>query len=135
MRGLPASGKSTCAKKLVEEGFKRVNKDDLRLMVDNWKYSKKNEKMIDELELSMVDQLLRAGYSVVIDDTNGSQKRVDMIYRLFEVDVMYDFELLVEEMLLTTPVDVCIERDKKRKDSVWENVIKTMWETHFKKLY
>ena len=38
MRGLPGSGKSTYAKKVVEENpnaFKRINRDDLRMMFDN----------------------------------------------------------------------------------------------------
>ena len=47
LRGLIASGKSTYAKQLVEKlGWKRVNKDDLRAMVDNSIWSDKNEKEI-----------------------------------------------------------------------------------------
>ena len=41
LKGLPASGKTTEAKRLViEENFKRVSKDDLRAMIDNSKWSK-----------------------------------------------------------------------------------------------
>lgn len=35
LKGLPASGKSTYAKELVNKGWKRVNKDDLRAMIDD----------------------------------------------------------------------------------------------------
>ena len=45
LKGLPASGKSTYAKELVSKGWKRVNKDDLRSMIDGGKWSKKNEEM------------------------------------------------------------------------------------------
>ena len=44
-KGLPASGKSTWAKQYLDDnpGTKRVNKDDLRAMLDNGKWSKRNE--------------------------------------------------------------------------------------------
>ena len=48
-RGLPASGKSTWAKEqVIASGgrTKRVNKDDLRAMIDNSVWSKQNEKNI-----------------------------------------------------------------------------------------
>src|SRR5207245_9019847 len=48
LKGLPASGKSTYAKELVLKGWKRVNKDDLRAMIDNGKWSHSNEDIIKE---------------------------------------------------------------------------------------
>jgi len=47
LKGLPASGKSTYAKELVAKGnWKRINKDDLRAMLDCSKWSKANEKFV-----------------------------------------------------------------------------------------
>jgi predicted kinase len=46
--GIPASGKTTWAKEQVKNGggkWKRVNKDDLRAMVDCGQFSKSNEKV------------------------------------------------------------------------------------------
>lgn len=45
LKGLPASGKSTWAKNLVlkDSTYKRINKDDLRAMLDASKFSKENE--------------------------------------------------------------------------------------------
>ena len=49
MRGLPASGKTTECKNLLlmhKGSYKRINRDDLRAMIDNGKWSKQNEKYI-----------------------------------------------------------------------------------------
>ena len=37
LQGLPASGKTKYARELQADGWKRVNKDDLRDMIDNGK--------------------------------------------------------------------------------------------------
>ena len=74
MKGLPGSGKSTLAKKMVEEeGFVRVNKDDLRAMLHNGRYSKANEKMVLHLRDFIIIENLRKGYDVVVDDTNFNE--------------------------------------------------------------
>ena len=49
LRGLPASGKSTYAKELADKGWIRVNKDDLRAMLNNSNWSKGNEKRVLKL--------------------------------------------------------------------------------------
>ena len=51
-RGLPASGKSTAARKMLDENpgkYKRINKDDLRAMLDNSHFSRGNEKFVLKL--------------------------------------------------------------------------------------
>ena len=49
LKGLPASGKTTRAKQMVELGVKRVNRDELRLMVDSGVYNKDNERLIRKI--------------------------------------------------------------------------------------
>ena len=56
-RGLPASGKSTWSKEQVAKSngkIKRVNKDDLREMVDAGIWSKDNEQNIIDVRDAMV---------------------------------------------------------------------------------
>ena len=66
-RGLPASGKSTWAKK---QDAVRINKDDLRDMLDNGKWSGKREKLVLDTRDSIMVKALRQGRNVIIDDTN-----------------------------------------------------------------
>ena len=65
-RGLPASGKSTWAKEQVAKGngkVKRVNKDDLRDMIDAGIWSKTNEQLILDARDALVDASTFLHYS------------------------------------------------------------------------
>jgi predicted kinase len=64
LKGLPASGKSTYAKKLAQDGYVRVNKDDLRAMLHAGKWSKINEKQVLATRDQIVRDSLFAGKSV-----------------------------------------------------------------------
>ncbi len=124
--GLPASGKSTWAKAKMAEhpgAYKRVNKDSLREMVDDGKWSQKNETFILGARDYIVAAALNAGKHVIVDDTNLAPKHQDRLRQLakqhgaaFEV---VDFTHV--------GVEECIERDRKRPNYVGEKVIRSMW--------
>lgn len=123
-KGLPASGKSTWAKELLaqEPGkWKRINKDDLRSMLDNGKWSKENEKFVlkirDELILSALDQ----GFHVIVDDTNLHHKHVQQVGELIKGKAELEIKDFTDVSL-----DECIKRDQKRSNYVGEKVIKQM---------
>ena len=46
MKGLPASGKSTYVKSMMNPNLKRVSKDDLRAMLDLGEYNVENEMLV-----------------------------------------------------------------------------------------
>ncbi len=72
-KGLPASGKSTWAKEQVAKRpgeVKRVNKDDLRAMLDGGHWTKNNEKFVENLRDHIILSAIRDGKQVIIDDTN-----------------------------------------------------------------
>lgn len=130
LKGLPSSGKSTEAFRLVkEEGFKRVNKDDLRAMIDGSKWSKENEKQIIESRDLLIIQYLDAGFNVVVDDTNFSQIHTEAL-----IDIAENCDAEFEEKFIDTPVYECIERDAKRGDkSVGSKVILGMYFKYLRK--
>lgn len=126
LKGLPASGKSTYAKELVAKGWKRVNKDDLRAMIDDGKWSKGNEKLIRESEFALVQGYLKNGFNVVVDSTNFGY---DEYWGSISGAEDSDFEV----KFFDTPVMECIERDSKRGDkSVGAKVIMGMYERYLK---
>lgn len=71
LRGVPGCGKSTFAHQWLKEGERRarVNRDDIR-MQHFGKETGVDENMVTQIEHQQVDSLLKAGYSVVVDDTN-----------------------------------------------------------------
>lgn len=79
MKGLPASGKSTEAENLVRQGnWVRLNRDLLRTMLHFDKWSGRNEGHTVDAEKALAKMFLEKGISVIIDDTNLSQKHKDM---------------------------------------------------------
>lgn len=127
-RGLPASGKSTAARKMLDENpgrYKRINKDDLRAMLDNSHFSKGNEKFVLKMRDLLILQALEEGKHVIIDDTNihpkHTQRVADLVKGIAEVEVI-DF--------MHVDVETCIARDLKRTNSVGERVIRRMWKEY-----
>lgn len=131
LKGLPASGKSTWAKEMVDKypgQYKRINKDDLRAMIDNGKWSKENEKFI----LSVRDRLISAALDnvkiAIVDDTNFESKHEEQIKL-----IAASHGCPVEIKVFDTPLEECIERDAKREKPVGEKVIRDMHERYLKK--
>jgi len=126
LKGLPASGKSTYAKELVAQGYKRVNKDELRAMVDDSKWSKEREKLIKVSENALAVGFLRAGFNVVVDDTNfGYEGMWEQIAQTNDAEFEIKF--------FDTPVMECVARDAKRGEkSVGAKVIFGMYDKYLK---
>jgi tRNA uridine 5-carbamoylmethylation protein Kti12 len=122
MQGLPASGKTTKAKELIETygNYVRVNRDLLRKMLHFGKWSGKNEALTILAEKSLVRAFLTNKINVIVDDTNLG-KSVDMWKELAkEMGVKH------EVIKMDTPIEECIERDKNRKETVGFDVIINM---------
>ena len=125
--GLPAAGKTTWAKEYIElnPNTKRVNKDDLRSMLDCGRWSKGNEKLILELRDWIILKTLASGKNIIVDDTNLHPKHEEHIKQLckgYEVEVKH-FDL---------PLQECIKRDLERVDSVGSKVIIDMYDKFIK---
>lgn len=121
LKGIPACGKSTYAKELVTQGWKRVNKDDLRTMIDCGKWSRSNERIINFIEATTVKNLILNGHDVVVDDTNFAWESE---WKDIAETSGADFEV----KFFDVPVMECIERDAKRGEkSVGAKVIMGMW--------
>ena len=123
--GLPASGKSTWAKAKVDKSpnaIKRVNKDELRAMLDNSYHSKGNEKFVLNMQDLIIKSALEEGKHVIVDNTHLAPKHEARIRELIKglaVLEIVDFRHV--------PLETCIERDLKRFNSVGEKVIRDMY--------
>ena len=121
LKGLPASGKSTFAKRLLEteSNWKRVNKDDLRLMIDpNWSQDK--EDFIIKIRDQFILTALGEGFNVVVDDTNFGKHEGhirNLVRGMADVEVTF-FDVALEE---------CVKRDSERSNSVGTKVIQDFY--------
>lgn len=130
LRGLPGSGKSTfavlhCAKFI---NYKRINKDSIREFMGNPPFSQKFERLVLDIQRKAGNYLLDAGFSIIIDDTNFSQKHYNYWNKIAS-ERGIDFTLKEFD----TPLEECIQRDKNREKSVGKTVIMNMYEKYLKK--
>lgn len=127
-KGLPGSGKTTKAKEIVTESegrIKRINKDDLRAMIDSGKHSKERESFILLQRDMMILNALIGGYSVIVDDTNLHTKHLEQITDLVGAR-MPGVRVLLDDSFLLMPLKECILRDALRSNPVGKKVITRM---------
>jgi predicted kinase len=138
LKGLPASGKSTYARMQLEDHpgiYKRVNKDDLRKMLDAGHWNKENEEFVLRLRDDLILKALNAGKSVIVDDTNLHPKHEADIRALvdeynYALDsahgVTLERAVEVEVKMFDTPLEDCVKRDAARAEAVGAKVIRRM---------
>ena len=111
-RGLPASGKTTFARKLQPQVV-RVNRDDLRRMLHGQRlFTQWAEGQVTHAQRAAVEALLRAHADVIVDDTNLRAKTVrewaELAARFHASFEVHDFT--------DVPLDECLRRDAGRPD-------------------
>ena len=130
LRGIPASGKSTYAKKLVIDNpgmYKRINRDDLRNMLDAYHFSKSNEKFVKKTRDFLIQSSLESGKHVIVDDTNISDTnivRIEQLAKEHTSDSGHDVK--IEIKVFDIELSEAIARDKKREKPVGEKVVRKM---------
>jgi predicted kinase len=120
MVGLPASGKSTLAKSLMERDGNtvRINKDLLRTMLHFDKWNGKLEVNTRDAAESIADVMLRNEINVIIDDTNLNPKTLEVWKSIAK-----ERGAKIQYVRMETPLELCLLRDEQREKHVGENVI------------
>jgi predicted kinase len=133
-KGLPASGKSTWAKKYILDrtagDVVRVNKDCLRYMLNADRHKGKTERVVLDARDNLVRLFLGQAKTVIVDDTNFNpihEKRL----RAVADEFLAHFQVID---FTDVPLDECIRRDLKRERTVGEKVIRDMWKQYLRPL-
>lgn len=123
--GLPASGKSTWAKEYIalHPNTKIVNKDQLRLMLDNGVWNKQNENFVLKIRDLIITQALKNGFDIICDDTNLALQHKQAL-RALATNLGAQFEI---KDFSGVPLEECIARDQKRPNYVGEKVIRKVY--------
>ena len=132
LQGLPASGKSTYAKKLVNDNPENtviVNRDSIREGFGKY-WVPSRENLVTRIENKMIDIALAENYNVIVDAVNLNPKTIDKLkqYERVNVEVIYKhFEI---------PLWKCVFRDWKRGlfggRKVGYKVIKSFYDRYYK---
>jgi len=122
--GIPGSGKSEVARKYEKKGYKIHSSDELRrelyLDINN---QNNNVKLFEILHKRIKNDLIN-GENVVYDATNISYKR-----RKNFIESLNKIECSKIALVIATPFNECIKRDKERERSVGNQVIDRMYKS------
>lgn len=118
--GLPGSGKTTKALKMVSEdpqNIIRANRDDIRTSLFGEKYhlgqpDKKSENSVSHVQQEIIKKGLREGKTVIVDDTNLSPRRIMPLVKLAK-----DYKADFEHISVDVPVAECKKRNNARGDA------------------
>ncbi len=133
MTGLPASGKTTAARRLQAESegrMRRVNLDDLRTMLDipaPERRSYAHEQTVLAIQDAAVRAAVDDGFDVVVDNTHLTPhipKRLKAAVAGQAAFVVHDFT--------DVPVEECIRRDAERDRTAGEDIIRLLADKHAK---
>lgn len=125
LRGLPGSGKSTWAKEQLkkEQGrWKRINRDDIRMMLHDVAFDPQNEDFVTVCEKSLIDVALREGYDLILDNTHLNARSLKSIHNT----AMLKGDVLVIEKCFNVSLEECVKRQNNRERKVSESIITSM---------
>lgn len=118
LHGLPACGKSTYRKELMERepgvwGY--VNFDELRHADPNWVWTPQGERDMQDTAFSLAYVILAGGQDLIVDNTNLNPKTLNRWVQFAE---KHNVEW--ETVYFKTPLDECIRRNALRTG--WQHV-------------
>ena len=125
-QGISGSGKTTWAKSVLfqVENTVIVCKDDIRNMLWNGMYSKERESLVKAVRNAIIIQALKHGKNVIVADTNFDN-HISEVKAI--VEPLYPNVTFKVKSFLDVPLDVCIDRDANRTNSLGEEILRQQY--------
>ena len=124
---------STWAKEFVKNNqhWKRLSRDDVRHMLSSYSFDKTNEELVTKVMYSLMDETIKEGYNIVLDETNLNPKTLEKNKeQMRKSATKYSKEIIFEIVDFNIDLKEAIIRDKYRDFSVGEDVIKRAWKKY-----
>ena len=135
-QGIQGSGKSTWARKWAQEDPShrvRWNNDDMRLLMGQY-WVPSREPLLSNIRVLFMNTTMDYGFDIVIDDMNLNPHTTEYYEVLVQAyNATHEDKYVIEYRLFNTPLDVCIERDAKRKNPIGAKVLTDTY-TKYEKL-
>ena len=135
-QGIQGSGKSTWARKWAQEDPShrvRWNNDDMRLLMGQY-WVPSREPLLSKIRALFMNTVMDYGFDIVIDDMNLNPHTTEYYEVLVQAyNATHEDKYVIEYRLFNTPLDVCIERDAKRKNPIGAKVLTDTY-TKYEKL-
>lgn len=130
LKGPPGAGKTSWAKNYVKgkKDWLRVNRDELRRMSGDY-WMPHREQVITIAEITMIEEGLRRGFNIIIDDTNLNPKTME---KWNEIASKFSCKLKVKEFIV--PYKEALERDKNREFPVGDDTIRIFYKRYYPEL-
>jgi predicted kinase len=109
LRGLPACGKTVYSLEWVREGYKRISKPDLALMMSNSIHDRGDKEFLDYLNVNMIRSALREGFNVVSDNYNLDPRDIQIAD---SISKEFNANIIIADV--SEPLEVCLARDLER---------------------
>lgn len=123
--GVPGSGKTTLAQRLIEKGYISLNADKIREELFGDPTVQSDNDAVFSIFFGRLEDELAKGSDVVIDNTNTNPKhRGPILQRAIQAGYN-DIQIWV----LDTPLDICLERNRARGREVPEDIVTKMYQT------
>lgn len=141
-RGIQGSGKTTYAKKWVEESPTsriRINNDDLRNMLGPY-WVPEREDLVSNTKRSIAIDAIQKGYDIIVDNMNLNPKEVKFWQDLVDSHnnyitdpnviqsawVQWEYEIEFKDFF-DVSLEECIHRDSLRENPIGEEVIRNTY--------
>ena len=121
MIGLPGSGKDFYIGLNKKPDDVVISSDDIRAELGDVNDQTKN-KLVFKIFYDRYEQALKTGKDIWVNATNVSVKNRSQAICIAK---KYNYE--ISAIVLTVPIETCVERDKNRDRTVGENVIKKFY--------
>ena len=122
MLGVPGSGKTTLAERLLKKGYISLNADSIRQELWGDATIQENSDQVFEIFFAKLDQCLADQSDVVIDNVNSNPRHREQIINKARAAGYEDIQLWV----LDVPLELCLERNRARNRNVPDDIVTKM---------
>lgn len=118
-------------------GWIRLNRDDLRAMLHDSVWTRENEKIVVDIQETLIHQALTAGLNVIVDDTNFGRniERLKGVVHSWWKELSHESQLGLEYPSIQVhffPISLeeALARNNLRNNPVPATVIQDMYERY-----